>query len=226
MSNAGPKTLHRKVGIVAGFLVLAAIPAVGLGAFAAADTTSGEAGTQGPPGRPALTDAQRQCLADQGVTLPGRPADGTRPAPPTDEQRAALRAAAEACGLPVPAHGPRPALTDAQRQCLADQGVTLPGRPADGTRPAPPTDEERAALRAAAEACGLPVPAHGPRPALTDAQRQCLADQGVTLPGRPADGTRPAPPTDEQRAALRAAAEACGISIPSRGSQAQSGETI
>ena len=65
------------------------------------------------------------------------------PAPPTDEQRAAFRQAAEACGLPTPAAGVhRPgfggpgtlagrssSLTDAQKQCLADQGVTLPQRP-------------------------------------------------------------------------------------------------
>ena len=130
--------------------------------------------------RPALTDAQKQCLADQGVTLPQRPAaDGTgqRPSPPTDEQRAAFRAAAEACGLPTPPAGdhrpgfggpggPRPALTDAQKQCLADQGVTLPQRPADGAtgeRPAPPTAEQRDAFRAAAAACGITIPEHGPR---------------------------------------------------------------
>ena len=53
-----------------------------------------------------LTDAQKQCLADHGVTLPQRPADGTRPTPPTDEQRAAFRAAAEACGLTPPAAPP------------------------------------------------------------------------------------------------------------------------
>ena len=60
--------------------------------------------------RPSLTDAQKQCLADQAVTLPQRPANGAageRPAPPTAEQRAALQQAAAACGIAIPEHGPR-----------------------------------------------------------------------------------------------------------------------
>ena len=51
----------------------------------------------------ALTDAQRQCLADQGVSLPARSTDGPRPSV-TAEQRDALRQAAQACGLPVHGH--------------------------------------------------------------------------------------------------------------------------
>jgi hypothetical protein len=109
--------------------------------------------------------------------------------------------------------GPRPQLTDEQKQCLTDQGVTPPERSADGTRVLP-TDEQRAALKAAAEACGLPArPGPGLRPQLTDEQKQCLADQGVTPPERSADGTR-VRPTDEQRAAFAAAAEACGLPAP------------
>ena len=38
-------------------------------------------------------------------------------------------------------------------------------------------------------------------------EKQCLADQGVTLPGRPADGTRLTPPSDAQRVVFKAAAE-------------------
>jgi hypothetical protein len=109
--------------------------------------------------------------------------------------------------------GPRPQLTDEQQQCLADQGVTPPERPADGVR-VPPTDEQRAAMKAAAEACGLPArPGPGSRPQLTDEQQQCLADQGVTPPERSTDGTR-VRPTDEQRAAFAAAAEVCGLPAP------------
>ena len=171
--------LPRRVGLVAGFLALAALPALGLGAYAAADTTSGTSGESGPAGpgfgrvvRAPLSDEQKQCLTDHGVTLPQRPANpdaGTRPAPPTDEQRAAFHAAAEACGLPTPpagGRGFRPQLTDTQKQCLADQGVTLPTPPTPGSgeRPQPPTAEQRAAFHAAAEACNLPVPAHGPPP--------------------------------------------------------------
>jgi hypothetical protein len=179
VTNASARRVPRKVGVVVGFLALAALPALGLSAFSAAADT-GTTGTEGPgrPARPALTDAQQQCLADHGVTLPARPAAGTdaeRPARPTDEQHAAFRQAAEACGLPMPTGrgpgfggpgGARPALTDAQKQCLADQGVTLPQHPADGAtgeRPSPPTAEQRAALQKAAAACGITVPEHGPR---------------------------------------------------------------
>jgi hypothetical protein len=132
-----------------------------------------------------------------------------------------LTAVAGAASGEADGRGPRPHLTDEQRQCLADQGVTPPERPADGTR-VRPTEEQRAALKAAAEACGLPAfrsgtepeprgPGH--RPQLTDEQQQCLADQGVTRPERPADGTR-VRPTEEQRAAFAAAAEACGLPAP------------
>ena len=138
-------------------MALAAVSVVGLAGLAGADT--GEATDGGRPARPQLTDAQKACLAEQGVTLPVRPADGTMPAPPSEEQRAAMKAAAEACGLPIPqGHGLRPQLTDAQKACLAEQGVTLPVRPADGTMPAPPSEEQRAAMKAAAQACGLPAP--------------------------------------------------------------------
>jgi len=184
VTNASTKWIPRKVGIVVGFLALAALPALGAGVFAAADAATAEpfGEESGRPTRPALTDAQKQCLADQGVTLPQRPAEGgtgERPAPPTEEQRAAFRAAAEACGLPTPPAGegrpgrggpgfggPRTALTDEQKQCLADQGVTLPPRPSEGgtgERPAPPTAEQRDAFRAAAAACGITIPEHGPR---------------------------------------------------------------
>jgi hypothetical protein len=157
--NAPTKRFPRRVGIVAGFLALAALPAVGVGAFAAAATGSGEASAEGTTlRRPQVTDAQKQCLTDHGVTLP---ATGERPQGLTDEQRAAFRAAAQACGISLPAHGPRLGLSDAQKQCLTDQGVTLPVRPANGERPTPPTDEQRAAFRAAAQACGITLPAFG-----------------------------------------------------------------
>jgi len=187
VTDASKKRIPRTFGLVVGFLALAALPALGVGAFAVADaaTTGTNSDDGARPAHPALTDAQKQCLADHGVTLPERPAaDGTgqRPTPPTDDQRAAFRAAAVACGLPTPAAGdhrpgfggpgfggpggPRPALTDAQKQCLVDQGVTLPQRPVDGTpgeRPAPPTAEQRDAFQKAAAACGITIPEHGPR---------------------------------------------------------------
>jgi hypothetical protein len=118
--------ISRTVALVAGFVALAALPALGLGAFAAADTGSGESGTSESTSapaalraaRPQLTDEQKECLADKGVTLPERPADpGTaeRPQPPSEEQRAAFRAAAQACDITSPAHGPRgPGAPDGQ----------------------------------------------------------------------------------------------------------------
>lgn len=46
------------------------------------------------------------------------------------------------------------------------------------------------------------------QPALTEEQQTCLTDQGVTKPEK---GTKP---TAEQRAAFKAAASACGITLP------------
>ena len=174
MGTTEGSTVDTKRGVrrgffqIVGFVALAALPVLALKSLATADTgTTGSTGATGTAtGRPAghaLTDAQRQCLSDQGVTLPARPADGSRPEL-TQEQRDALRQARIACGLPTLGHpglGLRPALTDAQRQCLSDQGVTLPARPADGSRPEL-TQEQRDALHAAAEACGLPAGPRGP----------------------------------------------------------------
>jgi hypothetical protein len=118
----------RTIGLLFGFVALAAPPAVGLGAFAAADSgpspstnstprnstprgsTPGDStpGAHVPRHRAPLTDEQRQCLAEHGVTLPVRPVDGRRGPPPSQADRDTLRAAAEACGLPVPVpHGER-----------------------------------------------------------------------------------------------------------------------
>jgi len=164
------RSIRGTIGLAVGAVALVAVPALGLaGVASAASGDSGEtADTTARPTRPQLTDEQRQCLADQGVTPPTRPADGTH-TPPTDEQRAEMLAAAEACGLPARAegggpgmgHGRGPALTDEQRACLADQGVTAPTRSTDGTH-TPPTDEQRAEMLAAAEACGLPAPPDRP----------------------------------------------------------------
>jgi hypothetical protein len=167
----GGSTVNAKPGIrrglvqVVGFVALAALPVLALNSLATADTGGASGSGVTRPAHPALTDAQRQCLADRGVTRPEKPADGSRPQL-TQEQRDALRQAREACDLPVmagPGRHPHPALTDAQRQCLADQGVTRPEKPADGSRPQL-TQEQRDALRQAREACDLPVMAgpHGP----------------------------------------------------------------
>ena len=142
--------------------------------------------------RPDLTDAQKACLVDHGVTRPTPGADGSRPRfDPTT--RDAVRAAAQACGITLPEHGDvadrveagrrsgrmprRPALTDAQKACLTEAGVTVPTPGTGDARPndARPNDARpkldpaaRDAFRAAAQACGLTPPAgrgHHPEPA-------------------------------------------------------------
>jgi len=131
---------------------------------------------------------------------------------------------------------------DAYKACLQQQGVALPAKPADGTKPQL-TDEQKAALKAAHDACESSEPA---RPTLTDEQkaklqtqmeqyRSCMRTQlsasGVTLPQKPADGTQAAPPadgqrpqrpqrpqlTDEQKAAFDAARTACADVQPNLG---------
>ena len=125
--------------------------------------------------------------------------------------------AADGSGDAPAAEGRRPKLTDEQKACLESHGAPKPTQGEDGKR-VPLTDEQRAAVKAAAEACGitLPGPPRGPRadrPQLTDEQKSCLEGQGITKPAKPADGERPARPTEEQRAKFKAAAEACGITL-------------
>jgi hypothetical protein len=125
------------------------VPVLALNSFATADT--------GPDPAAGPSTTPRQCLADQGVTLPtpSSAATGSERPSLTPEQREQLRQALATCGL----RGPRPRatvrpLTEQQRQCLAEQGVTLPGRGAGDTRPRLDAGS-RAALRQAAAACGL-----------------------------------------------------------------------
>ena len=83
--NGRPR-IRRRVVTVVGFVALGVVPVLGLHSLATADT--GTAGSTDPPKTRSLSDEQRQCLADQGVTLPARPADATRPGI-SGEQRAA-----------------------------------------------------------------------------------------------------------------------------------------
>jgi hypothetical protein len=144
--SSDPQPLHARRLRVARYLVgIAAVPLlIGLMApLASAQTDSSPDG----PHRPQLTDAQKTCLSQQGVTPP---AQGQKP---TDAQRTAFQAAAKACGIPAPKDHPhRPMLTDAQKTCLSQHGVTPP---AQGQKP---TDAQRTAFRAAAQACGIPTP--------------------------------------------------------------------
>ena len=96
----GEPRIRRRVVTVVGFVALGVVPVLGLHSLATADT--GTAGSTDPPKTRSLSDEQRQCLAHQGVTLPARPADATRPGI-SGEPCAALRAAAAACVSPAAA---------------------------------------------------------------------------------------------------------------------------
>ena len=123
------------------------------------------AGAQTPdPGRPGghpprLTDAQKTCLTQHGVTLPA-PNAGQPPTPPTDQQRQAFETAATACGVQPPR--PHPVqLTAAQRTCLTQHGITPP-TPGSAKPTSEPSAQQRATFEAAAKACGLPAPPKAP----------------------------------------------------------------
>jgi hypothetical protein len=164
------KTKGRHSHRIAAFAVAALAGATSIGllapsAFAQTDTSgNNDSSTATRPERPQLTDAQKQCLQDNGVTLPAKPADGQTRTEPTDAERAKRKAAFEACNIPLPQHRPggpgHPMLTDAQKQCLEGQGVTKPAKPADGQERAKPTAEQRAKFEAAAKACNIELPAH------------------------------------------------------------------
>ncbi len=104
----------------------------------------------------------------------------------------------------APHHGRGLNLTDTQKTCLTEAGITKPeGRP---------TQAERDAFKAAAETCGITLPTRpenaGGRLNLTDTQKTCLTEAGITKPeGRP---------TQAERDACKAAAETCGITLPTR----------
>ena len=104
----GKAAIRRGFVTAMGFVALAAVPVLALNSLATADTGAGAAAADAGTGRPEPADTVRRCLADQGVALPARPADGTRPTL-SPEQRQALRQAAAACGLPGPGPdaGPR-----------------------------------------------------------------------------------------------------------------------
>lgn len=159
MATPAPRRARRLGNLVlATVMGLVLVGAIVPAAFAqeSNDSESPQQSVEGRPGRPNLTEEQQACLEGQGIVKPEPDANGERPRP-TEEQRTAFRAAAEACGidLPVRHHGPR--LTDEQKACLEEQGVTKPEPNENGER-TPPTDEQRAAFRAAAEACGIDLP--------------------------------------------------------------------
>lgn len=136
----------KRLGHVALLVALAVVPVLLLNSLATADTHPD----------PRAGDTLRSCTVAHGLAG----AAGQDPRSTSTATRRTRRRQAGACGLDV-RHAPRGTyvVTDDERRCLAEHGVTLPPRSADGSRPevAP---GERAALRQAAAACGLP--AHGP----------------------------------------------------------------
>ncbi len=108
-----------------------------------------------------LTDEQKACLDEADLSRPGEGATQEE----REAARAALQAAAETCGIELPerpeggrpgaGNGPLADLTDEQKACLQDADLSRPGAGA--------TQEERQAarqaLQAAAEECGIELPA-------------------------------------------------------------------
>ena len=101
-------SVRSSIGLAMGAAALVAVPVLGLTGLAGAatgDSSSTDAPSGTPRVHPQLTDEQKQCLADQGITAPTKPADGATRTPPTADQMAAFKAAAEKCGLPAPPAG-------------------------------------------------------------------------------------------------------------------------
>jgi hypothetical protein len=102
-------------------------------------------------------------------------------------------------------------LTDAQRSCLKDAAITRPVGPL--------ADAEKAALRAkveaAAQKCDVSLPFAKARAfwdGLTEQQRSCLQDAAVTRPWGPLTKEQ----RQQVRADLRAAAQTCGVTLPTK----------
>ena len=94
----------RTLGVILGTVAVAGLAVVSFGSFAGADDTGGSATTApDATARPhrQLTDTQKQCLADHRLALGQKPAEGSHDS---------FRAAAEACGLTIPAPGARPTI--------------------------------------------------------------------------------------------------------------------
>ena len=117
------KTKRRTAGCVATLaaagLSFGAVTAIG-GSAGAASGTTGTTGTTGDtaartlgvPGPPPgggplaeLTDDQVQCLSDEGLPVPEKPAAGEKPPRPDESDRPdpdAMESAAEACDIDLP----------------------------------------------------------------------------------------------------------------------------
>jgi hypothetical protein len=143
--------------VALGALAVVLVPAAGF----AAGPGGGSTADDGAARHARLTDEQRECLREQGVTR--REVRARRFRVPTDEERQAMRDAAAACGIELP--DPPEPLTDEQRACLEEHGVTPP-EPGSVRPRLLPRDERQGRveeLRGAAEACGIELPLRGGR---------------------------------------------------------------
>ena len=169
----GKKKLPKFIGVTTVAAALF-VGVVSFGSPASAEPSSSGSHPSKEARFKALTDDQKACLANAGVARPsGRP---------TAEQTSKLVAAAKQCGIAVPANvgNGRPANAGSGRP------ANVGGRPSAG--------QDRSVAKGARFA------------QLSDAQRKCLADAGLT---RPSSRSTPA-----QFRQLRDAAAKCGIAIP------------
>lgn len=153
------KTTRIRTAIAAS--VMGAVAVTGVFAVSTAGAQTTDQTTQAAQGKGAffksLTPEQRDCLRSNGVVKP----DHTLTAEERAAAKATLQAAADTCGVTLPA---RPAaarfaelkaelkaLTPEQKQCLKSNGITKPDHRL--------TKEERqaryAALESAAQTCGI-----------------------------------------------------------------------
>ena len=156
---------------------LVAVASAVLGVVIGAGVLSAGAQSEDPdpvpePDRRAAIEAFVACAEDAGIDLPDIRRHRRDREPLSDDERAAVDAAREACGDLLPHAEERAAF----RRCLTEAGVLGP----DGQRPDRDelTDAERAAFREAA--------------------RTCATEQGIDLPRRcrPGRGARGAAPAD------------------------------
>jgi len=145
--------------VAAGTLAVVSIAGVGAATMAGAQTTDPVAGAAQSKGAffKSLTAEQRQCLQANGVAKPDHKL--------TKEERqqavTTLRAAADTCGVTLPARPDRAqmdavksqikSLTPEQKSCLKDNGLTRPQRPMDPAARA----AWIAQAKQAAQTCGL-----------------------------------------------------------------------
>ena len=148
-------------GLIATSAAAAPAPVVAVQQLAADDSPIAGDTASERPSRPrgrgwwaGLTDTQRTCLQDQDIT---RPVGGL-----DDAERTALRAEVEAaattCDVTLPFPKARAfwdALTTEQRDCVKDAGVNRPWGPLSKEQ----RQAVRADLKAAAQKCGVTLPA-------------------------------------------------------------------